>query len=64
MLFGHGEAAAVGQGGRRVLCAAGDGYPEIVVDADSEAGIRGAAVFAGRAICRGPRVRFELASTR
>ena len=36
--------------GRRVLRAARDGYPEIAVDADSEAGIRGVAVFAGRAI--------------
>ena len=36
--------------GRRVLRAAPDGYPEIVVDADNEADIRGVAVFAGRAI--------------
>ena len=36
--------------GRRVLRATRDGYPEIVVDADNEADIRGVAVFAGRAI--------------
>ena len=33
-----------------MLHAARDGHPEIGVDADSEAGIRGVAVFAGRAI--------------
>ena len=53
MLFGHGEAAVVrlpvGQGG--ACCTTlSEGYPEIVVDADNEAGIRGVAMFAGRPI--------------
>ena len=55
VLFGRGADAVVRRlvveaDGRRVLRAARDGYPEIAVDADSEAGIRGVAVFAGRAI--------------
>ena len=55
VLFGRGADAVVrrlvvGADGRRVLRAARDGYPEIVVDADNEADIRGVAVFAGRAI--------------
>ena len=55
VLFGRGADAVVRRlvveaDGRRVLRAARDGYPEIVVDADNEADIRGVAVFAGRAI--------------
>ena len=53
VLFGHGEAAVlrllvVAEGGRRALRALGEGYPEIVVDADNETGIRGVAVLRGR----------------
>ena len=55
VLFGRGAAAVVRRlvvepDGRRVLRVARDGYAEIAVDANSEAGIRGVAVFAGRAI--------------
>ena len=55
VLFGRGADAVVRRlvveaDGRRVLRAARDGYPEIAVDADSEADIRGIAVFAGRAV--------------
>ena len=55
VLFGRGADAVARllvaeADGRRVLRAARDGYPEIVVDADNEADIRGVAVFAGRAI--------------
>ena len=38
----------VAEGGRRLLRALGEGYPEIVVDADNETGIRGVAVLRGR----------------
>ena len=54
VLFGRGEAAVVGmlvvEDGRRMLRAVRGGYPELVVDADNEADIRGLVVFAGRAI--------------
>ena len=54
VLFGHGEAAVVrllvGPGGRRVLHALSEGYPEIVVDVDNETDIRGIA------LCSGPGV--------
>ena len=50
----YADAALVGltvqADGRRVLRAARDGHPEIVVDANNEADLRGVAVFAGRAI--------------
>ena len=53
VLFGHGEAAVVrllvvAEGGRRLLRALGEGYPEIALDADNETGIRGVAVLRGR----------------
>ena len=52
VLFGHGDEAVVrllvvAKGGRRALRALGEGYPEIVVDADNEAGIRGVVVMRG-----------------
>ena len=54
VLFGHGEAAVlrllVVEGGRRVLRALDGAWPEIVLEADNEADLRGVAVFGGRAI--------------